>query len=222
MNPDKASGRIPPPQLKRAASNDAVQRFTASMTMDYDKWHDGVGYDLEALRAIPSGELASIAAMLIRHAPRDWRDVEALAQIDLPEAKQAVIAALSDSDPAVRRAAQRHLPEAIDPRKREAQLIKALKTAAPYAGLTQALAEVEEFHPPAVIDALFRGALHGPPESAVHYAAMLFYLHGKAKEAFDWDHRPFFLTFNETNPERRAAVFRELCAVVGVDGERYL
>jgi hypothetical protein len=160
--------------------------------------------------------------MLIAHAPRDWRDVEALARIDLPQAREAVIAALSDADPAVRREAQRHAPEAIDPVKREQQLVEALKTAAPYAGLTEALAEAEEFHPPAVMDALFRGALTAAGEAAVHYAALLFFLHGKAKEAFDWDQRPFFLTFHETDPERRRGAFRKLCDAVGADAEKYL
>ena len=28
----------------------AVARFTASMVINYEKWHDGIGYDLDAIR----------------------------------------------------------------------------------------------------------------------------------------------------------------------------
>ncbi len=223
MNPHDANSKIPPPHLRPAtASSDAATRFIASMTITYDMWHDGDGYNLEFLAAIPPAELPAIAALLINHTPRDWRDIEALAQIDLPQAKAAVIAALKHSDPSVRRTAQDYAPEHIDPKAREANLLRALRTAAPFEGLTQALSEAEEFHPPAVIDALFQGALNANGEAAVHYAALLFFLHGKAKEPFDWDHRPFFLRFNESERALRRAAFLELCDTLHVDASKYI
>ncbi|HVT81957.1 MAG TPA: HEAT repeat domain-containing protein [Phycisphaerae bacterium] len=222
MQPRRAGGKIPPPTLKPVPSPDAAARFRASMIMDYEKWHDGIGYDTDALREIPPAELAGIAASLIRHSPRDWRDIEALGRINLPEARAAVLAALEDSDPAVRRTAQELIPAAIDDKTRERKLIDSIRSAAPFEGLTHVLADAQEFHPPPVIDALFKAALTHPGESAVHYAALLFFLHGKSKEAFDWDHRPFFLTFNETDPKLRRAAFRQLCATCGVDPEKYM
>jgi hypothetical protein len=87
--------------------------------------------------------------------------------------------------------------------------------------LSETIDEIEEFHPPAVIDALFRGALKRDGEAAVHFAALLFFLHGKAEEPFDWNHRPFFLRFHSTGKER-TEVFRELCKTVGVDPTKYL
>ena len=223
MNTPDSSGKIKPPNLKAAAaSGDAARRFLASMPMDFDKWHDGTGYDLDALKAVPPAELPAIAATLIAHSPRDWRDIEALAQIDLPQARAAVKAALKDNDPAVRHVAQQYLPEAIDPKVREQKLIAAIRTAAPFDGLTYVIDEAAEFHPPAVIDALFKAALACDGESAVHYAALLFFLHGKAKEPFDWDHRPFFLRFNTTDRNERRAAFRELCQTVGVDPDPYM
>jgi hypothetical protein len=223
MDPRDASAKIKPPRLKpAAATSDAATRFLASMTITYEMWHDGNGYDLETLAAIPAAELPAIANLLITHSPRDWRDIEALGQIDLLQARAAVIAALKHSDPAVRREAQTYAPEHIDPQDREARLIRSLESAAPYAGLTQALDEAEEFHPPAVIDALFKGALSASGEAAVHYAALLFFLHGKAKEAFDWEQRPFFLRFNESDRKLRRAAFEELCDRVGVAGSKYL
>lgn len=200
---------------------DAAERFIASMTMTFDMWHDGTGYDLQALKAIPANDLPGVEAMLIARQPLDWRDIEALAQIDSPQAKQAITDALEDKDPKVRREAARYSDQPIDTAKREALLLKALKTAGVFGGLNEALNEVEKFHPPKVIDALLRGALNRDGETAVHFAAMLYFLHGKSTEAFDWEHRPFFLRFHTTDDEERKAVFRELCETIGVDPKKY-
>ena len=92
----------------------------------------------------------------------------------------------------------------------------------PLRGLTQALLQVEEYHPPEIVAALLRGVLartEGPP---VHFAAMLMFLHGQAKTAFDWNQRPFFLEFNTDDDAKRRALFRDLCAKIGVDPEPYL
>ena len=75
--------------------------------------------------------------------------------------------------------------------------------------------------PPAVVDALFRGALWRDGDVAVHFAAMLMFLHGMAGEPFDWEQRPFFLRFNTTDRREREAVFTELCEKVGVDPKEY-
>jgi hypothetical protein len=191
------------------------------MVMDREKWHDGVGYDLDALGELSGADLAAAERTLIQHTPRDWRDIEALAQIDSPDARGAVEAALNDPDPQVRREAMKHAGDRVDPTDRERRLIELLDGAAPFANLSAALDEAESFHPPAVIDALFRGALRREGEVAVHYAAMLLYLHGQAAEPFDWDHRPFFLRFHSTGAEWQAA-FRELCDRCGIDASRYL
>ena len=73
-----------------------------------------------------------------------------------------------------------------------------------------------------MIDALFRAALREEGEAAVHAAARLAYVHGKAKEPFDWELRPLFLRFGEADRMSREAAFRELCALCGVDPARYL
>jgi hypothetical protein len=90
-----------------------------------------------------------------------------------------------------------------------------LKTADFYGGLSGTLAQVETFHPPAIVEELFRGVLERDGGVAVHFAAMLMFIHGKAKSAFDWDQRPFFLRFNATHRDEREAVFLELCEKIG-------
>jgi hypothetical protein len=90
-------------------------------------------------------------------------------------------------------------------------------------GLTHAL-DLAEAHrdAPAVMEALFRAARREDREAAVHAAALIAYLHGNAKEDFDWDRRPFYLQFADADPAVREAAFRALCAESGVDPEPYL
>jgi hypothetical protein len=215
----------PPPLQNKSGpppNSDLLNKFLASMTMTHDKWHDGEGYDLATLRKLPTVHKKSAEQTLLARNPKDWRDIEALAQLNFPAAKAAVKAALTSDDPSIRRVAQRYVPAAVGDSARTRAIVKSLKTAAAYKGLPQVLMEVQEFHPPKVIDALFLGALKREGETAVHFAAMLYYPHGKAKESFDWDHRPFFLRFNTENKTEREAVFRELCQNVGVHPARFL
>ena len=76
--------------------------------------------------------------------------------------------------------------------------------------------------PAAVVDALCRGVLSREGDVAVHFAAMLTFLHGQAAEAFDWAQRPFFLRFHTADRREREAAFRELCAKIGVRAEDHL
>lgn len=208
---------VPTPPTSQAAA-----RFLASMNITYEMWHDGVGYDLQALAQVPGDELAAIEARLIQHAPRDWRDIEALGCIDSPAARAAVQQGLSSRDAAVRRVARRYAPGQEDDAVRTRQLVQSLEEDEFITnGLAHSIDEAAEFHPPAVIDALFRGTLNRQ-SAAVHFAALLMYLHGKAPTPFDWAQRPFFLRFNTPQRSQKEEAFRELCGKVGVDPAKYL
>jgi hypothetical protein len=198
-------------------------KFVASMTITHEMWHDGTGYDLDALRAISPAELPAIEAVLIDNTPRDWRDIEALAAIDSEPARAVVIAALKSGNAEVRREAMNHFPEKLPEGDRETLLLKALREKDDvFEGLGAAIDEAAEFHPPAVIDVLFKGACDRPGQIAVHFAALLFFIHGKSAEPFDWNHRPFFLRFDTSNRSDRKAVFKELCQTLGVDSKKWL
>jgi hypothetical protein len=200
---------------------DPAQRFIASMKMTFEMWHDGDGYDLDALDQIPADQIKEVQATLLNHRPVDWRDIEALARIDSPEAKAAVVAALKHSDPKVRREALLHAPQESDPEDREKLLLRALQSDDVFGGLSEAIDEAEEFHPPAVVEALLKGALDRTGRTAVLFAGLLYFIHGKSKSAFDWDHRPFFLRFDTSDRGERKVVFRELCETIGVDPAKY-
>lgn len=200
----------------------ALRRFQASMNIDYDKWKEGIGYDLDILREGTPEERAEIEQLLVSRMIADWRDVEALAALDTPRARDALRRALRHSDHRVRTAIADYAPHLVPDDAKTASLVAALEGAEIFGGLSRALDQVEEFHPPAVMAALFRGAMKRDGGTAVHLAAMLMFLHGMADSAFDWEQRPFFLRFNTEDPKAREAVFRELCERIQVDAEAKL
>ena len=186
----------------------ALDRFRNSLFIDYEKWHDGVGYDVDALRELTPAERMTAESRL--DATHDWRDVEALAvlaQLGSQSAEQALRSALRTGSPEIRLAVMRHAPQLVDDDARSATLLHALDTATPFDGFTATLEQVASFHPPQIIDALWRGLTTRQGDVAVHYAAMLAFIYGKADSTFDWSMRPLFLKFNtESSAERRAAI----------------
>jgi hypothetical protein len=205
-----------------AGHDTPLRRFEKSRIINYEKWHDGVGYDLDALREMSLAERQIIETKLIQEGLYGWRDVEALAELNSPRAQQALRAAMNHSKAEVRLAITRYAPELISRAQRTTTLVRSLHAAEFFGGLSEALDQVEEFHPPEVITALFEGTLHREGEVAVHFAAMLMFLHGKADEPFDMDQRPFFLRFNTSDRSEREAAFRELCAKIKIDSTPFL
>ena len=106
--------------------------------------------------------------------------------------------------------------------ERSQSLIKALQSAEIFSGLSQALDDIEEYHPTEVKEALITGLLSREGNVAVLFAAMLFYLYGKATKPFDMKQRPFFLRFNTENKEERERAFQELCKQLNINPEKYL
>ncbi len=107
--------------------------------------------------------------MLVHKRPRDWRDVEALAQLDTPRAREALKAALADSDAQVRAAVIDNAPNLIPDAERTRSTIEALGTAVFYEGLAQTLDQVEAFHPPGIVEALLKGATEPRGRSCVSF-----------------------------------------------------
>jgi hypothetical protein len=190
----------------------AFERFKQSMVIDYVKWHDGEGYDMDAIRAATPEERAAIEALIVERGVHDWRDVEALAALK----SSALESAAASPDDAVRMAVSRHAPEVMTEEQRTQSLVSALTYSRIGSGLGEAIDQAAEFHPPAVVHALMRGALHRAGEAAVLFAGLLTYIAGKADEPFDWAQRPLFLRFNDEGAERKAA-FLDLCHHIGAD-----
>jgi hypothetical protein len=199
--------------------NTPLGRFERSMVIDYIKWHDGEGYDLDAIREASAEERVAIGRLLLDRGAKDWRDVEALAALG---SQDALKSAMNSSDPAIRLAVVQYAPALVPESDRAKSLVRALQTARFGGGLSQAIDQAADFHPKEVVEALIDGALNREGECAVHFAALLLFIHGQAESAFDWDQRPFFLRFNTENRKDREQVFRELCERIGVDASSYL
>ncbi len=198
------------------------QRFEESMKIGFEEWHDGIGYDIAAIRIASQAELDMIEQLLLNHIPRDWRDIEALAEIDTKCARETIKEAIKDSNPVVPIAVARFAPDMITDNERSQSLINALQKTEIFSGFSNVLDEVERYHPEEVKEALIKGLLNRRGDVAVLFAAMLFYLFGHAKEPFDWKQRPFFLRFNTEYRKERVEAFRELCQKLKINPDKYL
>jgi hypothetical protein len=196
--------------------SEAWTRFEDSLHLDFDRWHDGIGIDLAALAALEGEERARAETRLLG-APPTWREVQALARLDTPAARSALRTVLDGGNTETRMAVLRHAPDVLGPGEREAQLVEGLADATIGGGLTGVLDLVEEHHPPGVLDALLARARDRPGDVAVHLAALADFLLGPATEAFDWDHRPFYLRFLAApGSTEREDAWHTLCTRTGV------
>lgn len=213
-----AHASAPPARQTGTADSAAWDRFQASRSIDYEKWHDGIGYDLGALDEMSDEEREAACLQLADQGIEDWRDVEALVHLGTELARAALRTALDDGcDLEVRNAILVRLPDLAGEKERVDFIVDGLEHGEFYHGLSQTLELVHQCHPPEVVEALLRGARWREGDVAVHFAAMLKFLHWRAPVPFDMAQRPFFLRFNTSNSRERAAVFEELCAEIGVD-----
>lgn len=200
---------------RSALDESAIARFERSLFIGYEQWHDGVGYDVQALRELTGEQRRGIEARLVP--PDGWRDVEALAMLaslgsDSARTELRRVAAAGSSE--VRLAVLRYAPKLVDDAARTAALVEALDSATAFDSFTTTLEQVAAFHPRPVIDALWRGLETRQGDVAMHYAAMLAFLHGKADSSFDWTLRPLFLEFKTEDSTARSAAVRKLRTLV--------
>jgi hypothetical protein len=210
----------PPSTPSRDASPRA--RFERSLVIDREQWHDGIGYDLEALRAAGPEDRAAIESLLLQRGIHGWRDVEALAEFDSQTARAALRRAAHSIDDEIRMAVLRHAPDLVSDDERTNSLVRALESVTIFGGLDATLTQIEAHHPRPVLDALFRATLTRPGDVACNLAGMLWHLSGRSDEIFDWQARPRFLRFVTEDRAERVAAFRALCAELGVDPIPYL
>jgi hypothetical protein len=196
----------------------AYDRFIASMSLDFDAWHDGTGYDLDALDELKGEERKAVETLLVGRKDEDWRDTEALARLGTKKAKAALKASTQGPNVQVRLKAARALAAAGEDNDLEDQIVYGLTTGELYGGLAQAELLAEEHRGPKITRALLQGALCSNDGRAVRFVGLLFYHHGLTREAFAWSKRPYFLEFLTEDPAERRRLFDDLCEKLGVDG----
>ena len=200
----------------------AYDRFISSMTITQEMWHDGIGYETDALAEMTAEELAELVKRMKECG--DWRDVEALSLIAAIEHEKPASAAKvtlkerakSKDKIGLRAAAALRDMGETGAGDLEDSVVETLLRMGDGSAFSEALDRSEEFPTPRVKLALLKCA-RDHSTMGVHCAAMLYFHAGLAKESFDWDHRPFFLRFNAEDEEDRARAFKELCAKVRVD-----
>lgn len=213
------------PPSPPAPDSPQLQRFRRSLAIDFNAWHDGIGYDLEALRqASPADQVAALG-LLRRDGLGDWRDVEALACLSecpvVASQARMLLRRLWHEGPSVlRMAVLRHAPQVVGVRERRQALVQALGEVQPFEGLSECLEEVRRDHPPMVLRALWAAAAARPRSVAVHCAALLAHLYGLAKSPFDLAQRPLFLRCGSDDPAERAQALAELRRRVRATGAR--
>ncbi|HEX8339280.1 MAG TPA: hypothetical protein VF624_00075 [Tepidisphaeraceae bacterium] len=221
----------------------AYERFRQSQVPCFDQWHDGTGFDQAAIAEMTPAERVTVRRQLAG-VQATWREIEALEvlrdhaaahpeengvepagheltprggeavrQIDRATARAA---ASGERDTRLAAAETLHrqgkLPEMDKVIARE--ISDNMETVAD--GCVRALRLAEAFPTPAVKQALLY-ASNFRNETAMHCAALLCYLCGKAKEPFDWSMRPFFLKFHaDSNSLTRGEAMAELQAMTGL------
>lgn len=206
----------PQPPASGSTGESALRRFERSMVMDYERWHDGTGYDLEALQSASAEECRQIESLLVSRGARDWRDVEALAALGTTRATSVLQKVLKGPDTALALAAARHAPELSSDEELAALMVAVIGNPQNEDGLTAALLEAERLHPPAVVDALLRGTLERDGATAMQFAALLLFVHGKADSPYDWAQRPFLLEFATEDRAAREAAHHRLRTLLGM------
>jgi len=186
--------------------------------MNVEKWRDGIGFDLAALKNVTDAERELLVQMLVEklETEGDWREIEALAAIGTPRALEAIRKAAEQGSHETRLHAVRQLEELGEDANLEGTIIEGLRHTGLFGGLSQALDMTEDHPSPRIREALLDLALNGNEEQRIHCAALALYLGGKAEEAFDWNHRPFFLQFGDEDRGVQIEAYRELCRRLGI------
>jgi hypothetical protein len=198
------------------ASGKAYDRFMESMKIDYYKWHDGVGYDLDALNELNSTELKQVEDLLISRKDSDWRDVEALAALSTPFSIQALRDCLASPNVECRLFAVRFLKELNIEDHIEEVLVRTLPETTIGNGLTYALYLAKTYPTEKIRRAVLRCALTGNDDIRVHCAAMALFLYGISRSDFDTEYKIIY-EFHEKDLSVRQRIFARLCAMVGVN-----
>jgi hypothetical protein len=197
-------------------NSEAFTRFERSMKIGYEEWHDGVGYDLDALDEMDLSEKREALRLVILALQKrgGWRAIDALARIGTTDARRAIRQALTDGDMDNRLYAAKKLAEMGEQVAVDQFVVEALQNAGD--GPISRVLDLAAAHPtPRVRKVLMDQALNGTEVMRVHAAALSLFLAGKAKEPFDWDDRPFFLRFGSEDRAERLAAYRELQQRVG-------
>jgi hypothetical protein len=197
----------------RFGTSEAAMAFARSLHIGYAEWHDGVGYDLDALKAMTPAEQKAVEAAFaekVASGAAGRREIEALAALNSEAARAALREALGAANPETRLHAATALKTLGETVPMDEVIVEVLRGGTFSRGVSYAFDLIPEHDSPVIRSALLDLARNGDRTVRAHAAAMLLYLAGLAAEPFDWNHRPFFLQFGEEDAETRERAFAGL------------
>jgi hypothetical protein len=194
---------------------DAYVRFWQSTKIGYMEWHEGIGYDLEALRAMTPAERDQTVTAL-RARPQDWRDVEAYAAVASPDAiaalRDALLAPLADTR--LRSGQRLHELGLLD--DLGAFVAQELTRVSIVDGLTNAL-RLAVLVPTDEVRRTLLSETRRRPDVAFHLATTLCWLTGAWKlQPYAQMRKLFFRLGPANGDEDRTRAFEELCRLTGM------
>ncbi|MES2596212.1 MAG: hypothetical protein V4662_12790 [Verrucomicrobiota bacterium] len=190
-----------------------VSRFLESMEMNFDRWHDGTGYDLTVFESATPNERKQLEKLLITRPLADWRDVEALAALDSAPARAYLRRVFERTGLSQKIDIISYATSLFTDDERAEVLVKALQEAGQGQAMIHVMLEIQAFHPPCIMEALLEGVKAREDVIAGEFAMMLLFLHGKAESPYDDKWRPFMLRFQG---EAREPLCQELCRHLGL------
>ena len=193
-------------------SSENLKRFQDSLNLGYDQWHDGEGYDLEALRQLRGSERTIAEEILLSRNASDWRDIEALDVLGTEKALEEMNRALSSSKIEVRIEAAERLKkrEIIEDEDIENVIIRSLDEVTFFNGMNRVMRLVEQYPSQKVREKIRWCAVNGNDDIRVLAAAMYHFLSGCTESSFDWEYRPLYLRFGKHSKHDRKVALQEL------------
>ncbi|MRR29852.1 hypothetical protein EG834_05935, partial [bacterium] len=149
-----------------------MERYLQSMKIGFIEWHDGIGYDLDALKEFSPAELRYIEGLHISRKDADWRDTEALAALRTPAALQALKDSLNSPNYDCRLFAVRYLKEMNILDQVDQVVTSTLPLTKIGEGLSLALALARDYPSEAIKHIVLWCCLNGNESIRVHCAAM--------------------------------------------------
>ncbi len=185
------------------------------MKIDYYKWHDGIGYDLDALRQLPPDELISVENRLIKRNNKDWRDVEALDVIGSERAINAIKKGLNSFNDEVKIESARKLQarSILNDAEMESLIVSMLQTTNDGISIsfTKIMDLAQEYPTTAVKQQLLWNTLHGHEDIRVQSAALVYFLCGLSSSKWDHNYQSSYFQFKTNDLSQRMLAFSVLC-----------
>jgi hypothetical protein len=191
----------------------AFNRFQKSMNIGYEQWHDGVGYDLEAIDQLTESEKKVVEGKLVPRAGNDWRDIEALDRLGTPAAIQAILRVRQTGDVQIQLTAHQYGPEPTEA-EWERAIMNSLATAEIMTGLISALNCAIE-HPSDPVVSMLWSKVRDPKSGvAYHCASTLCCIGGAIDSIYDDKYRTLFLRLVGPASEDRSLAVQELESIL--------